>query len=67
MTTNCEYGAGSASEKMVEHLTLCSTQGTDTHEQKYKHKNLNAILPDPGHIIGLNESQLGKIQCITNQ
>ena len=67
MIPYCEYGAASASEKMVEHLIFCSTQGADTHEQKYKHKNLNAILPDPGHIIGLDESQLGKIQCITNQ
>ena len=36
-------------------------KGADTDEHKYKHKNLDAILPDPGNIIGLEDSQLGKM------
>merc|ERR1712172_297911 len=60
-----ESGAGS--EDTEESMNLCFTEGTpkgaDTDEHKYKHKNLDAILPDPGNIIGLEDSQLARVKA----
>ena len=54
-------------QQNIEYLHLLSKAPKGADTQKYKHKNLNAILPDPGNIIGLDDSQLGKIQCINIQ
>merc|ERR1712172_294488 len=55
------------SEDTEESMNLCFTEGTpkgaDTDEHKYKHKNLDAILPDPGNIIGLEDSQLARVKA----
>ena len=53
--------AGAGSEESEESMNLCTQKSDDTDEHnKYKHKNLDEILPDPENIIGLGESQLGK-------
>jgi len=65
ISENSESGAGS--EDTEESMNLCFTEGTpkgaDTDEHKYKHKNLDAILPDPGNIIGLEDSQLARVKA----
>ena len=53
--------AGAGSEESEESMNLCTQKSEDADEHnKYKHKNLDEILPDPENIIGLGESQLGK-------
>ena len=53
--------ASAGSEESEESMNLCTQKSDDTDEHnKYKHKNLDEILPDPENIIGLGESQLGK-------
>ena len=68
ISENSEASVGSEDAETLricvpnEAINLQTPKSTDDLEEKYKHKNLNAILPDPGNIIGLGDSQLGNTQ-----